>query len=332
MIRASILVMSLFYSLIAFGADHSGHETGNGGDVHFSRYLSAKQFAEVIMKNVTAAKLKEIFPNTDLYNIVNDNISAWPKTIASLEFVSTDKMLFEDGREKAAISMVNSNQVKISKAYFEKYNLSLEEVIVNVIHESGHKLGITDHNKLDKIGSIFVSKIYKNIAQNDSWLQYLKMDEDVQNRFDSRLKNVALEYLAKGDGVKLGKFLFVFSNYELQNSNLAQLFRYMGFISLKLDIRKVDSAYWELRGNVVNRFIRELTLFSRTLPQAKCNQLVKYGMAKLKVSGSLYTENMYNFNTLADSLTQILLDRTVSIDTTVENFKEKIKSNFFIYI
>ena len=38
-----------------------GHETGNGGDSHLSRYLLAKHVAEVTLKKVSKSKLQAIF-------------------------------------------------------------------------------------------------------------------------------------------------------------------------------------------------------------------------------------------------------------------------------
>lgn len=330
MFKKIILLVSLIGSVMAF----AGHETGNGGDSHLSRYLLAKQIAEVITRNPTDTKLKEIFPDVDLYNIVNENISSWPKVINGLEFISVNRMLYEDGREKTALNIPHSDQVQISKAYFEKYNLSLEEVIINVIHESGHKLGITDHNKLDKIGSILVNKIYKYFNQSEAWQSYLILiDSSVQNQFDKRLKAVALEYVMKGDGIYLANALYYFTKGELRNANLAQMFKYMAMATLKVDateFRYYHPDYWKFRQSLVDRFIKELILLSRTITPKQSNSLIKYGMAKLKISGFFYSENMIDFNRLADSLTKTMLDETQSVETRANNFKEQLRQHFFI--
>ncbi len=321
-------------SLLSSVAVYAGHETGNGGDTHLSRYLLAKQIAEVITRNLTGAKLKEIFPDVDLYNIVNENISSWSKVINGLEFISVNRMLYEDGREKAALNIPHSDQVQISKAYFEKYNLSLEEVIINVIHESGHKVGITDHNKLDRIGSILVDKIYKYFNKSEAWQSYLNLiDSSVQNQFDQRLKAVALEYVMKGDGIYLANALYYIAKGNLRNANLAQLFRYMAIATLKVDAKEFRYShpdYWKFRQSVIDRFIKELILFSRTITPKQCNSLVKYGMAKLKISGFFYSENMSDFDRLADRLTKTILDETQSVKTRATNFKEQLRQYFFI--
>ena len=330
MIKKMILILSF---LVSSFSTMAGHETGNGGDTHLSRYLMAQQIAEVMTRKVSREKIKQIFTNQDLYSIVSRSISAWPNVISNLEFISVDTMLFENGKEKVAISVPHSNVVKISKAYFEKYNLSLEEVVVNVIHESGHKLGISDHHKLDTIGSIFVNEIYKYSFQRDSWEKYLNIESSIQNQFDKRLKNVALEYVRNGEGLELAKVLYYFAkNSGL--SNLSEMFKYIAMAKFGENVREYifKGDYWAFYNRATDRFIRELILFSKTVSRNEFDSLVKYAMAKLKISGVYYCESISEFDKVADGLTSILLNNNLTIEERIALFKAKLSNNFYFFI
>lgn len=331
MFRKLIVLLSLLYSL----GLRAGHETGNGGDAHLSRYLLAQHIAEVTVRRISPKKIKEIFFDEKLLEIVNENIKEWPGAISKIEFEVSEEMLYEDEKEKAALNIENSNLVKISKAYFEKYKLSLDEVIINVIHESGHKLGIRNHEQLDRIGTVLVHKIFKSSLQENEWRTFLDLDRSIKSSLDVRLKNVAKEYLRNGEGVYLAKVLYYFTRFNLADSNLAQMFKYMSHYLFGLDIKKYSpnhpDTYEDFKNKVLKRFSKELALYSREISEERSLRLVKYGMAKLKTNGLLYTENIYDFNLIAKELNEILRNKNVDMENTVKSFMNYISEKFYIW-
>jgi hypothetical protein len=313
----------------------AGHETGNGGDTHLSRYLLAQHIAEVTLKRVTIQKLEKIFTEKTTLQTIKDNIAEWPNTISKMKFTIVKEMLYEDGHEKAALNEENSHQVKISNAYFEKYKMGLEEVIVNVIHESGHKLGISDHSELDKIGTVLVNHVYKYTMQDNSWQKYLKGDKSIQSALDKRLRDVALEYVHKGQGLYLAKFLYLFTKFNLRNSNLSQMFKYLTLANFQIDIKEWfpatdNPSYWDFDDHFYHRMNKELVIFARTLSKEESLSLVKYGMAKLKAYGLFYSENNYEFDKLAEEINAILLNKNEPVNYSIGHLRIKINDNFFI--
>lgn len=332
MFKKWMILISLASSVIV----HAGHDTGNGGDSHLSRYLLAQHIAEVTTKRVSPKKLRKIFSNEKLLEVVNKNINKWSLAISKIKFEAVDEMLYENGKEKAALNIENSDQVKISKAYFEKYNLSLEEVIVNVIHEAGHKLGIRKHKQLDEIGSILVNQVYKYSTQKSEWLKYLSLDKVIKSSLDNRLKKAATEYLLRGEGIYLAKVLYFFTRFNLKSSNFSQMFRYMGEslfnVNIKTYIINHTDSYSDFKTKVLKRFSKELALYSRSISEEKSLDLVKYGMAKLKIKELLYTENIYDFNLIAKELNKILRNKNVDMNNTVVSFMKYITEKFYIWL
>jgi predicted Zn-dependent protease len=304
-----------------------GHETGNGGDSHISRYLLAQHIAQVTTNRTSEAKVKQLFTDLELEKVTLKYIKKWPQAISELEFEEVDEMLYENNKEKAAIHVDHSSRVLISKAYFEKHTLSLDEVITIVIHEAGHKLGISNHKSLDYIGMTFVNEVFRKDLKSEQWKNYLIFDRSVKSAFDRKLIAVAYEYLYQGEGANLASTIYYFTRNNLRDSGLSQMFRYLAQYRLGINIKNIIPEE-EFRIKVEDLFAKEFILFCRSLSPEKSLGFVKYGMAKLKKLDRLYTENIYDFDLLAKRIDAIVrADKP--IEKSVVEFKEMISKNFF---
>ncbi|OFZ22653.1 MAG: hypothetical protein A2202_01120 [Bdellovibrionales bacterium RIFOXYA1_FULL_36_14] len=327
-----VSIMSLIfilYSFNSFAAILMGNETGNGGDNHLSRYILAKNNSYIIMSKLSPKFIDKHFTNSEIRDVLNLYIKRWPGLIRDMKFEQVPEMLMEFGKEKAAINIPNSNIIKISLAYYLKYSVSESEAIVNVIHESGHKLGIVNHGWLDEIGSILVTNLYTYVLEEKFGSNYLRrMSQHIRLPLDKKFIETAKEYHSKGEGEKLAYTLMDVTKYFLQEGNLYQMFKYMTFYYLNI-VDKYFSPWssWEekrsFQKEICDKFLDIIINHSMTLPKQDVDQMVKYALAHLRLRGRLYVEDEEAFNELTKKFTITLLS-----DEEIENKRTTIYAIF----
>jgi len=330
-----ILIMILIlcsYSFHSMALTPMGNETGNGGDNHLSRYMLAKNNAFIMLSKLSPRFIDKYFKNSQIRDVLHTNIKQWPVVIKNIQFEQVPEMLMEFGQEKAAISIPSSNIIKISLAYFEKHKVSETEAIVNVIHESGHKLGVSNHGWLDDIGSILVTNLYSYVLEEKFGLNYIRrMPPHIRLPLDKKFINIAKEYHRKGEGEKLAYTLISITKDFLQEGSLYQMFKYMTFFYLNV----VDKYFYpwsswtqerSFQKEILDKFLEIIITHSITLQKKDVDQMIKYALAHLRLRGRLYVENEEAFNELAEKFTITLLSdediekkRTKIYETVIDN-------------
>ena len=162
------LVLSFSKSYAASGArngkkSRAASGSRNGGNLHYPRFQIARDFALNIMESVIKYRHAFIIDDSRIKTTLFENAENWVEKIKAAVFVPEKEMFEEDGNFKAALNVPGTNKIRISEAYFDRFGVTTQEAVINIIHETGHKLEITDHQLLDDIGHLLT----KTTSQNE---------------------------------------------------------------------------------------------------------------------------------------------------------------------
>ncbi|MBL6989325.1 MAG: hypothetical protein ISR65_06090 [Bacteriovoracaceae bacterium] len=167
---------------------------GNGADTVLSTFEIAQKLVQE--KFVAAAK------NPRAYLLIPEDRKLfeeksieWLGKLMTIEFDSVPSIFELDDESKLkkpkAARNMDGNLVEISKSYYNDHNFTIEQAMVVVIHEAGHKVGITDHDQLDRIGLAIADR--KSFL--DKYTKLLGMQQLEFNAFRLYLFMNALEQL-----------------------------------------------------------------------------------------------------------------------------------------
>lgn len=120
------------------------------------------QLALLTMSSVTPQELAEDQAPQDLIKLYSDHRAQWTEALSSFNARWVGIPLYENEGNvrqlKAAIASPSSKSVDFSAAFVRAFGLSAREAFVLVIHETGHILGVKDHDLLDRMGNLMAQK------------------------------------------------------------------------------------------------------------------------------------------------------------------------------
>ncbi len=180
----------IVFSLIISTAYGRGDEVGNGSGLYKNRVTHIFQNLDQYINQTLRFNSLQVDEREHLSKIY-DSYSLI-KTSTKLYFQNEDDSFFIDGEYKIAYTGLNLNSpiyFNIDKLYMiapDELSLTLISILV---HEMGHKVGITDHFKLDLLGNL-VSDLsikektiyYTDIIKKTEFIEvHTFHDEDLSN-------------------------------------------------------------------------------------------------------------------------------------------------------
>lgn len=122
---------------------------------------------------------------------------AWIQAVKNFELSSSLKRLFEDdGTERAAYAYPRENRIELNLPYLRQVHVSVQELFVLLVHETGHLIGIKDHDLLDRVGYFLLRQIpdKKNLKNSEGETEIMMMLMGANLRYLLSHMELALQY------------------------------------------------------------------------------------------------------------------------------------------
>jgi hypothetical protein len=147
-----IVLSTLLTGLTIFAGQsfaEDGGSFGGGGLTYTSGFEEARQIAINLMNSTS--QLKGV--TKDLQNTYSKKRAAWIDALTTYNRGRSIERLYVEKKEKAAVANIPTFSVVLNIPFLEENRVSLYQLIVLVVHESGHLAQVMlSHDDLDEIG------------------------------------------------------------------------------------------------------------------------------------------------------------------------------------